>query len=106
MLVSHVFYATQMHAGHGMHRYYNETLKSMEERLNAAIEGVEEPGSQLSPVRAKYEGYLGWLEQPAVLCLRFEDLILDRQNALDRLLSYLVQRGFAPSCRALRRSKS
>ena len=96
MIVSHVFYATQMHAGHGMHRYYNETLKSMEQRLNAAIEGVEEPGSQLSPVRAKYEGYMGWLEQPAVLCLRFEDLILDRQNALDRLLSYLEQRGFTP----------
>jgi hypothetical protein len=96
MIVSHVFYATQMHAGHGMHRYYNETLKSMEERLNAAIEGVEEPGSQLSPVRAKYEGYMGWLEQPAVLCLRFEDLILDRQHTLDRLLSYLEQRGFEP----------
>ena len=96
MIVSHVFYATQTHAGHGMHRYYNETLKSMEQRLNAAIEGVEEPGSQLSPVRAKYEGYMGWLEQPAVLCLRFEDLILDRQNTLDRLLSYLEQRGFTP----------
>ena len=85
-----------MHTGHGMHRYYNETLKTMEERINAAIEGVEEPGSQLSPVRAKYEGYMGWLEQPAVLCLRFEDLILDRQNALDRLLDYLEQRGFTP----------
>ena len=94
MLVSHVFYATQMHAGHGMHRYYNDTLKSMEERLNAAIEGVEEPGSQLSPVRTKYDGYIGWLDQPVVLCLRFEDLILDRQNTLDRLLSYLEQRGF------------
>jgi len=94
MLVSHVFYATQMHAGHGMHRYYNDTLKSMEERLNAAIEGVEEPGSQLSPVRTKYDGYIGWLDQPAVLCLRFEDLILDRQNTLNRLLSYLEQRGF------------
>ena len=97
MIVSHVFYATQMHAGHGMHRYYNDTLKSMEERLNAAIEGVEEPGSQLSPVRIKYEGYIGWLDQPAVLCLRFEDLILDRQNALDRLLSYVQQRGFTPT---------
>jgi len=97
MIVSHVFYATQMHAGHGMHRYYNESLTSMEERLNAAIQGVEEPGSQLSPVRAKYEGYMGWLEQPAVLCLRFEDLILDRQNALERLLSYLEQRGFNPT---------
>jgi hypothetical protein len=95
MIVSHVFYATQMHAGHGMYHYYNETLGSMEERINAAIQGVEEPGSELSPIRAKYEGYLGWLDQPEVLCLRFEDLILDRQDALSRLLDYLESRGAA-----------
>lgn len=94
MIVSHVFYASQMHTGHGMYRYYNETLKTMDERIHAAIEGVEQPGSELSPVRVKYEGYLGWLEQPAVLCLRFEDLILDRQAALGRILDYLAQRGF------------
>lgn len=96
MILSHVFYATQMHAGHGMHRYYTETLKTMEERIQAAIEGVEQPGAQLSPVAVKYAGYLGWLEQPAVLCLRFEDLILERQAALGRILDYLVQRGFTP----------
>jgi len=96
MLVSHVFYATEMHKGHGMHYYYAETLKTMEERLNAAIEGVDEPGAELSPIRAKYDGYLGWLEVPEVLCLRFEDLILDRRAALARLLDYLVERGFRP----------
>jgi hypothetical protein len=31
MLVSHVFYATQIHPGHGMHRYYTETLGTMED---------------------------------------------------------------------------
>jgi hypothetical protein len=94
MIVSHVFYASQMHTGHGMYRYYNETLKTMDERIHAAIEGVEQPGSELSPVRVKYEGYLGWLEQPAVLCLRFEDLILNRQAALGRIIDYLTTRGF------------
>jgi sulfotransferase 6B1 len=96
MLVSHVFYATQIHKGHGMHRYYTETLQTMEERLNAAIQGVDEPGSELSPIRSKYDGYLGWLDQPEVLCLRFEDLILDRTVSLERILDYLVQRGFVP----------
>jgi len=96
MLVSHVFYATQMHTGHGMHRYYTETLQTMEQRLNAAILGVDEPGAELSPIRARYEGYLAWLEQPAVLCLRFEDLVLDRPAALGCILDYLVQRGFNP----------
>jgi hypothetical protein len=94
MIISHVFYATQMHTGHGMHRYYNDNLHTMEQRIETAIQGVEEPGSELSPILAKYEGYLGWIEQAAVLCLRFEDLILDRQNALNRLLDYLTARGF------------
>lgn len=94
MIISHVFYATQMHKGHGMHRYYNETLHTMEQRIDAAIQGVDEPGSELSPILSKYEGYLGWLEQPSVLCLRFEDLILDRQKALNQLLDYLNTLGF------------
>jgi hypothetical protein len=95
MIVSHIFYATQMHPGHWMRRYYTETLHTMEARINAAIQGVEEPGSELTPIRRRYEGYLGWLGQPEVLSLRFEDLILERRMALERLLEYLKQRGFS-----------
>lgn len=94
MLVSHVFYATQIHRGHGMHEYYTQRLQDMEQRLNAAIYGVDEPDAQLSGVRQKYLDYLGWLETPGVLCLRFEDLILNRQQALNRILDYLCERGF------------
>ena len=95
MVVSHIFYATQMHPGHWMRRYYTEKLHTMEERINAAIQGVEEPGSELTPVRRRYEGYLSWLDQPEVLSLRFEDLILDRRATLERLLEYLEQRGLS-----------
>ena len=96
MVVSHVFYATQMHPGHGMHQYYNETLHTMEARIQAAIQGVEEPGAELSPIRSKYENYLGWLDQPQVLSLRFEDLILQREAALGEILDYLESCGFTP----------
>jgi hypothetical protein len=96
MIVSHVFYATQMHEGHWMHRYYTQSLQSMEERINAAIQGVDEEGSELTPVRQRYETYLGWLEIPQVLSMRFEDLILERENALGQLLDYLRERGFTP----------
>ncbi len=96
MVVSHVFYASQMHKGHGMHRYYTEQLQTMEERINAAIQGVEEPGSELAPVCGKYERYLGWLGQPEVLCMRFEDLILEREQAIGSILDYLAGRGFSP----------
>jgi len=95
MIVSHVFYATEMHRGHGMHRYYTEVLRTMEERINAAIGGVDEDGFELSNINVKYERYLDWLQIPEVLALRFEDLILDRDNALVCLLKYLEQRGFS-----------
>lgn len=97
MIVSHIFYATQIHQNHGMHRFYTETLSSMDERIRAAILGVKLPGSELSSIRAKYENYLAWLEQPDVLCLRFEELIGNRNNAINRLLDYLVKRGFTES---------
>jgi hypothetical protein len=96
VIVSHVFYATEMHPGHGMHHYYTEVLTNMEERIDAAIQGVQEPGSELSSIRAKYQAYLGWLDQPDMLCLRFEELILERQAALGRILDYLQGRGFTP----------
>jgi hypothetical protein len=96
MIISHIFYATQMHPGHWMHRYYTEELHTMEERINAAIQGVERPGSELTPVRARYEGYLDWLKQPEVLSLRFERLIMERELSMGQILDYLARFGFAP----------
>lgn len=96
MIISHIFYATEMHKGHWMHRYYTEVLISMEERINAAIQGVDEPGSELSDIRRRYESYIGWFEHPEVLSMRFEELILNRETALSLLLDYLEERGFTP----------
>jgi sulfotransferase 6B1 len=99
VIVSHVFYATEIYPGHGMHRYYTETLSNMEQRINAAIKGVQEPNAKLSSIFAKYEHYLGWLQQPGVLALRFEDLIMDRRAALSRVLDHLATDGFDPQPR-------
>ncbi len=97
MIVSHVFYATQMHKNHWMYTYYNEKLTSMEERINAAIIGVTEAGSELTPVRKRYDGYLGWLDKPSVLSLKFENLIIERELALGELLDYFEEKGFNPN---------
>jgi hypothetical protein len=96
MIISHIFYATQIHEEHWMHTYYTEALHTMEERIEAAIRGVEEPGSELTPIRERYARYMGWLQVPSVLSLRFEDLILHQQEALGSLLDYLAKRGFNP----------
>lgn len=104
VIISQIFYATGMHAGHGMHRYYTEQLSTMEQRIDAAILGVQAADTQLSPIAAKYEHYLGWLSQPAVHAVRFEDLILDREASLDALLDHLAERGYVhqpPRSRAI-----
>jgi len=96
MIISHVFYATQMHQGHNMHRYYTETLTTMEQRINAAIRGVEDEASPLSGIVLKYSRYMGWLEQSSVLSLRFEELILEKDKAIGRILDHLGRSGFTP----------
>lgn len=96
VIVSQIFYALEMHKAHGMHHYYSHSLKNMDERINAAIQGVQTNEAQLSPIKTKYEKYLGWLDQKEVLSLRFEDLILDRQKTLGHILDHLAARGFGP----------
>lgn len=95
-VVSQVFYATDMHAGHMLHEHYNR-LPTLEDRINAAIEGVREPGVTAPPLVERYSHYLGWLGVPGVLTLRFEDLILNRTGALERILDYLKTFNFQPS---------
>jgi len=92
-LVSHVFYATDIHKGHGMHEYYNNVLTSVEERLNVGIEGCQIPGLEYPSVRKRYEDFLGWFEEENVLCLKFEDILLDQENTFGTLLDYLESFG-------------
>ena len=94
MIVSHVFYATEIHKGHGMYPYYTQVLNSVEERINAQIMGVVEPGFELSPIRKKYDEYLCWLEQPQVLSIRFEDLINQRGDTLNAMLDEVQKTGY------------
>jgi hypothetical protein len=89
LLVSHVFYAKDIHTGHGMHDYYNNVLRTMEERLNVAIEGCDLPGLGLPTVYERYKNFLAWFNDDRVLCLRFEDFILNQPATLDKMLDYI-----------------
>lgn len=99
VLVSHIFYATEMYPGHGMHRYYN-SLPDMDARLNAAIEGVDDGLFQLSAIRVKYERYLAWLTISEVEKIKFESLILEQRRSLDQILTFLRSKGFSPDIKA------
>jgi len=93
MLVSQVFFATDMHEEHGMHEYYN-SLPDFGGRLNVAITGIDQDGLYMVSVKQRYAGVFEWLEQPNVLCIRFEDLINNRDATLDAMLDEVESIGY------------
>lgn len=95
-VISQIFYAKDMHEGHMLHDYYH-FLPTMEARINASIEGVQTPAVSAPSVVERYSHYLGWLDTSGVLCLRFEDLILNRDAALLKILDFLATFNFQPS---------
>jgi Sulfotransferase domain len=108
VVVSHVHYVAEMAPNHIHHRYYHTVLRTFDERLSASIAGVSEQElakasdgkpvyEPLPDIRKRFVPYLGWLEHPEVLVLRYEDFLTDRRLALERVLDHAVSRGFKPS---------
>ncbi len=93
MLVSQVFFATDMHGEHGMHDYYN-SLSDFGARLNVAITGIDRDGLKMVSIKQRYEGVFQWLEQKNVMCLRFEDLINNRDATLTAMLDEVEKTGY------------
>ncbi len=93
MLVSQVFFATDMHEGHGMHEYYR-SLADFGERLKIAITGIDRDGLYMVNVKQRYEGVFQWLEQKHVMCIRFEDLIDHRDATLNAMLDEVEKTGY------------
>lgn len=93
MLVSQVFFATDMREDHGIHEYYN-SLPDFAARLNVAITGIDQDGLKMVGVRQRYEGVFQWLNQKNVMCLRFEDLINDCDATLLKMLDEVEKTGY------------
>ena len=96
MLVSQVFFATDMHEEHGMHAYY-KSLPDFGARLNVAITGIDKDGLKMVSVKQRYEGVFQWLDvsrQKNVMCIRFEDLINNRDVTLNAMLDEVEKTGY------------
>jgi len=103
MLVSQVFFATDMHEEHGMHDFY-QSLPDFDARLKVAITGIDEEGLKMVSVKQRYEGVFAWLATPGVMCIRFEDLIQQRDVTLNAMLDEVEKTGYqipTPRQRAL-----
>ena len=100
VVVSHVFYVTDMEARHVHHAYY-QALPDFNARLNVSILGRPDTEVEFSNIADRFAPYLGWLDQPDVLVIHFEDLILERASALARIMDHFLTRAPLPAARQL-----
>jgi sulfotransferase family protein len=91
VVVSHVFYVTEMEARHVHHDYY-ASLPDFDSRLTISILGRPDAGVEFPNIAARFAPYLGWLDQPSVLKIHFEELINDRIAMLNRILDHFLAR--------------
>jgi len=91
VVVSHVFYVTEMEARHVHHDYY-ASLPDFNSRLKVSILGRPDSSVEFPDIAARFAPYLGWLDQPSVMKILFEDLINDRTATLNRILDHFLTR--------------
>jgi hypothetical protein len=91
VVVSHVFYVTDMEARHVHHEYY-QSLPDFDARLKVSIFGRPDADVEFPDIAGRFAPYLGWLDRPEVLTLHFEDLIHERAATLARILERLLVR--------------
>jgi hypothetical protein len=99
VVVSHVFYVTDMEARHVHHDYY-QSLPDFNTRLKVSILGRADMNTRPEPGRSvefpniadRFAPYLGWLDQPSVLPIQFEDLINARAATLKRIIDHFLAR--------------
>ncbi len=91
VVVSHVFYVTDMEARHVHHEYY-QSLPDFNARLNVSILGRHDPKIEFPNITDRFTPYLGWLNQPSVMKIHFEDLINDRAATLNRIIDHFLPR--------------
>jgi hypothetical protein len=94
LLVSQVYYATEIYEDHALHDYYNR-LPNMEARLTAVIQGIYEDEKANRPgIAAQYARFTDWLNCPAVMPVRFEDLIQNRPQTIGAMFDHLEACGY------------
>src|SRR6185503_5376961 len=91
VVVSHVFYVTEMASRHVHHEYY-QSLPEFNARLKVSILGRPDADIEFPNIAERFAPYLDWLNHPEVLTIHFEDLIHDRAATLARILGHFLAR--------------
>ena len=91
VVVSHVYYVTDMEKTHVHHDYYR-SLPNFDSRLRVSILGRPDAGVEFPDIADRFAPYLGWLDQPEVMKIHFEDLVNNRIQTLEMILDHFIQR--------------
>jgi sulfotransferase 6B1 len=100
VVVSHVFYVTDMEARHVHHDYYR-SLPDFSARLNVSILGRPDSDAEFPDIAGRFAPYLDWINHPEVMAIHFEDLILDRSATLTRIMDHFFICASLPTSRQL-----
>ncbi|HEX2697178.1 MAG TPA: sulfotransferase domain-containing protein, partial [Anaerolineales bacterium] len=91
VVVSHVFYVTDMETRHVHHDYY-QSLSDFNERLKVSILGRPELEIEFPNIAGRFASYLGWLDHTEVMKIHFEDLVNERAATLNRIIDHFLTR--------------
>ncbi len=91
VVVSHVFYVTEMEARHVHHDYYM-SLPDFGARLKVSILGRADSEVEFPDISGRFAPYLSWLDRPEVMKIQFEDLVNDRIRTLNLILDHFLSR--------------
>jgi hypothetical protein len=91
VVVSHVFYVTEMEPNHVHHDYY-QTLPDFDARLKVSILGRPDVHMEFPDIADRFAPYLDWLDQPSVMDIHFEDLITKRVEILNNIIDHFLAR--------------
>lgn len=94
VVVSHAFYVSNIEINHVHHDHYGNVLKTFDERLMTSILGIPGSKTPFPDISKRFEPYLGWLDYPQTLSIRYEDFILDLVATLTCVIDFAKNNGF------------
>jgi len=93
VILSEAYYLTYMNSWHELHWTFARELKSDEDRIGAAITGLESTRFDYPDIRTRWLSYAGWLDCEHVFSVKYEDLIsAQRENVIKRMISFYRER--------------
>lgn len=100
VVVSHAFYVTAIDSQHVLHRYYNEKLGSLEERITCSIQGLGfrvrgkywDGLIDFPDISKRFQPYKNWLSDSNTCLVKFEELVDQelRIKTCYKILDYLA----------------